>query len=863
MTTSTNPLLPADQLEQWRVLNDTAADLGVGSVTELLIGNVRAAPGRAAVLAARRTLTYGDLAAAAGAVARRSEQAGGTFLICMEPGWEQVVAVAAALLAGVAFHAVDPGLGRPARCATAQEAGAAVVLTQSWLAERMEWPPGLRVLAVDGVPTAAGDEPLPEPAAGPDDLACLLRPDEPGGALRPMVHGALVDTVTDLAGRFDLGPDDRTLLITPLTDEVALTAVLLMLGAGGALVVPDDIDALTPAAWMTRMQRDEVTVWLSTPSLAALLVEHVSGRADGLPAGVRVALLGGEPLAGSLVARLRRSAGRPLAVGHLGVPGAPGLWAACLEVPDDTGAGHLPVGTPLCNRELHVLGEGGSLCPVWVSGRLHVGGRYVAADAAGRPLRPTDLIARLLPDGTVEVVGEESTRIAVLGHPLQLREIESRLLEHDDVLAAAAVPAGDGSVAYVRTVPGAVAGGAALLEHLRGRMSPYLLPVSVEPVSRFALTPEGRTDRHALAAIPVRGAAPAAGTVAPDEIGGELVERACALAARILDLSDVEPTMNLLDVGATSVQLVRIAVAAEDELEIVVDIEEVLRFPSVAVLVSSSTALPPAPAAPAPAGVAAPPDPELIRDPVRRLEFKDTRPGTRTDLGTDGLDVTGPPARRAALARRRTSTAFGPAPVPAARLGELLDVLCDLPPGAAEPRRAYPSAGAAYPVQTYVAVRRDRVDGSAAGTYYLNPELRRLVPVVRGREVPDSAHGWINREAAATAAFSLHLVVRSAAIEPLYGPRGRAYGVFEAGAMCQLLMTVAADVGLALCPVGEMDEAVVGSALLLQPGDEPVHTLLGGLPVPPGPGIDAAERSADMLRRIGTAAWDSVRESRA
>jgi acyl carrier protein len=51
-------------------------------------------------------------------------------------------------------------------------------------------------------------------------------------------------------------------------------------------------------------------------------------------------------------------------------------------------------------------------------------------------------------------------------------------------------------------------------------------------------------------------------------VSSDLAESACALTARVLGVPEVEPMMNLLDLGATSVQLVRLAVQAEQELGI-------------------------------------------------------------------------------------------------------------------------------------------------------------------------------------------------------------------------------------------------------------------------------------------------------
>jgi nonribosomal peptide synthetase protein BlmIII len=881
-------LLAPDQQALWDRLNDTAADIPATTVWTLVAERAAADPGQAAVIAARRTLTYGQLAAQAAALAARLATAGpgATVAICVEPGWEQVVAAIGALRAGLPFFAIDPHLSQAARWRSITDLGAATVLTQSWLDERLAWPAGTERVAVDALP--ADPEPvtalLPGGTAEPDTVACLVPGDMTSARLLPVTNGALADTITDLAQRFGLGPADRVLAVSALGDDVSVYATLGILAVGGGIVIPDDIDLNEPPAWVTLMQREHVTVWHSPPTQAALLAEHLRIRGEGVPEALRVMLLGGEPLAPALAAQLRRQLGPDVRMANLGgaVPG--GLWVSCLEIGEpEPRRGHVPIGAPLANKHLYVLTEAMTLCPVWVTGRVFVGGRGLPGSlrepgdgaqlpATGEHLFRTDLTGRLLPDGTVDIVSDDAAQITVNGHPLNLRDVESALAAHDAVTAVAVVPAGEGSVAYVKPAAGSSVTGPELLGYLRTKMSPYLLPEHVELVFSFRLTPGGRIDRAALGAISAAAAASAPEQAAPSaDVHGELAERACALTAQILGVSEVEPTMNLLDLGATSVQLVRLAVQAEQELGISVDVEELLRFPSVAVLLSSAAPVGQPPAADQgrdevadEAGREAPERPdasgapaELILDPVDRNAFKDSRPAIRRDLDTaPAIDLVRPPSVRERLGRRSTHRAFSPEPVARASLGALLRVLGSLGPArtdgtSTDPKYAYPSAGSLYPVQVYLTAAAGRVEGIAAGVYYYHPTRHRLLAVTPDAAVEASAHAWINREAFRSSAFTVYLVACLDAIEPMYGIRSRDYSLIEAGAMCQLLMTEAAELGLGLCPVGEMDFAAIRGAFRLPERTELLHALIGGVPSaePPDPAAGAAE--SGMLRRVG------------
>jgi nonribosomal peptide synthetase protein BlmIII len=511
---NTTYLIDPEQRALWDSVNDTVADRPAVSVGEAFLAQAAARPDKPALVAATRTLSYVELARHAAAVVSRLRGAEpGPVAVCVEPGWEQAVAVLGAMLAGVPFHAIEPYLAQPSRWWRLADTETRTVLTQSWWGERTRWPDGTDIIAVDELTPA--DSPAGPPVP-PGTVACMF--DDPhSAAMVPVTHDALVNTMTALADRFSITDEDRLLAVNPLGDEIALSAILAPLLSGGTVVVPNDIDIRTPAAWLTLIDREAVTIWHSSPTLAALLVEQLQVYGDDdTPMTLRLALLGGEPLTYLLVERLRGALDRSLRIVNLGACAVAGLWATAFETGESgQSGGHVPIGGPLTNKQVYVFTEASELCPVGVTGRLHVSGRGLLgarlfdatpADLASvAPMHRTDLHARLLPDGVIDVVGDDAARTVVHGHPLNLREVEAALATHAAVLAAAVVPTDTGPVAYVRTVPGTAVAGADLLAHLRTRVSPHLLPGTVELLAALPLTAAGRVDRSML----VAGAFPA------------------------------------------------------------------------------------------------------------------------------------------------------------------------------------------------------------------------------------------------------------------------------------------------------------------------------------------------------------------
>ncbi|MFN3647970.1 MAG: amino acid adenylation domain-containing protein [Armatimonadota bacterium] len=229
--------------------------------------------------------------------------------------------------------------------------------------------------------------------------------------------------------------------------------------------------------------------------------------------------------------------------------------------------------------------------------------------------------------------------------------------------------------------------------------------------------------------------------------------------------------------------------------------------------------------------------PGLVTGSAERQAFTLERHGLRRDLRGECIPLEAP-TQPVTRPERRTHRRFSRVSVPRAAFDRLLAGLAaDSSAGGVLPRCRYPSAGSLYGVQLYLAVREGAVEGIPAGTYYYDPVRSGLAPLSPGAEIPLSAHAAANRETASGAAFSLFLVGKLPAIEPLYGALARDFALLEAGAIAQLLMTDAAELGLGLCPIGTLDFTEAAPLLHLEDGSVFLHALVGGVPAPPGEAV--------------------------
>nr|UQW95903.1 hybrid polyketide synthase/non-ribosomal peptide synthetase [Archangium gephyra] len=885
-TGSLPELLPPAQRELLARYNATQAPLPQGRLEKECLAQALRTPERPALISAERTLSHGELARASRTLAARLLERGVRprefVAIAMHKGWEQAVAVLGVLQAGAVYLPLDPQQPTARLHSLLEEGRVRVVLTQSPLAERVAWPPGIQVLAVDHLtPT---DE-VPPPTTGtPEDLAYVIYTS--GSTGRPkgvaIEHRAALNTVVDINTRFGIGPEDRFLGLSALTFDLSVQDILGPLRVGGALVLPSAEQEKDPAHWWERLVSGRVTVWNSTPALMGLLVEYAEGQRLTLPPALRLIMLSGDWIPVDLPGRIR-ALGAHVQVVSLGGATEASIWSIAYPIGEVPPAWKsIPYGAPLANQHFHVLDARLQPRPVGVPGELYIGGvglareyhadptltaeRFFLHPVTGERLYRTGDHGRMTAGGFIEFLGREDLQVKVQGFRVELGEVESALAQHPalsaNVVAARGEPRGERRlVAYVVARPGQAPTTGELRRFLAERLPAYMVPSTFVTLDALPRSRNGKIARDQLPEPREAVAPPSAPTAAASE--DVLARRMTALVRDALRLEKLEPRDSLLDLGADSVALIRLINRLDTELRFRPRLAELYAHPSVEGLLALY-ARSAGERAKAPVQNTAPRSaPRLVED---REAFKASRPGLRrfpeaTSSVTLDRGSTPPP-------RRRSVRAFGLEPIPREQLGRLLAPLSELQ-GEDATRFLYASAGGLYPVQTYLHVKPGRVDGLAAGTWYHDPSTHRLVPLAEGAELDRRIHdATLNRSIFDAAAFSLFLVARMGAIEPLYAEHSRHLATLEAGLMAQLLDLEADALGLGLCHIGEVDFSPVQALLHLDEDHVLLHSLVGGRPQAartaaeaPAPAPGGQSRQVmDLLRQVKALSPEAARK---
>lgn len=457
--------LPENQLKIRQNVNATKHDLPQIMLHTLFEQQAMTQPEKTAIITPQLELSYGALSALSGSVARLLEKEGVTpntlVAVVMEKGWEQIVSVLGILKSGAAYLPIDSGIPGKRLQHILRDAEAGIVLTQSWLKKKLEWPENLRIFPVD---TIEPDENNPEESRSvqtPQDLAYVIYTSGSTGQPKGVMinHISAVNTILAVNRRYGISSADRVLSLSSLSFDLSVYDIFGLLAAGGTIILPNAGQSRNPAHWADLIERHRVTVWNSVPALLQMLVTYAeSAKGAGLDS-LHTALLSGDWIPLDLPEKVMKL-NSDIKLTGLGGATEASIWSILYPIETvDTNWKSIPYGKPMDNQSFHVLNDAMEDCPTWVPGRLYIGGvglakgywrdpertnkSFISHPRTGEALYYTGDLGRYLPDGNIEFLGRDDFQVKIRGYRVELSEIEKTLNEHSAVSQAVAVTVGE------------------------------------------------------------------------------------------------------------------------------------------------------------------------------------------------------------------------------------------------------------------------------------------------------------------------------------------------------------------------------------------------------------------------------------
>lgn len=456
-----------------------------------------------------RSLTYAELAAAAGATAGRIGAAG-RVAVWATPAMETAVAVVAALLAGVPAVPLNPKSGDKELAHILADSEPSLVLA----APEAGLPAALGALErVDVDVRATG--PVPEDRSDDGDPALVVYTSgttgPPKGAVIP--RRALSTTLDALADAWQWTGDDVLVHGLPLFHVHGLVlGILGPLRRGGSVRHLGRFSAEGAA----RELNDGATMLFGVPTMYHRIAESLPGDPELAKAlsGARLLVSGSAALPVHDHERIAAATGRRV-IERYGMTET--LMNTSVRADGEPRAG--TVGVPLPGVELRLVEEDGT--PIAERdgesvGEIQVRGPNLFTEYLNRPdataaaftgdgfFRTGDMAVRD-PDGYVRIVGRKATDLIKSGgYKIGAGEIENALLEHAGVREAAVTgepdpDLGERIVAWIVPAdPAAPPALETLAGHVAARLAPHKRPRVVRYLDALPRNDMGKIMKRAL-----------------------------------------------------------------------------------------------------------------------------------------------------------------------------------------------------------------------------------------------------------------------------------------------------------------------------------------------------------------------------
>jgi len=567
------------------------------SLPELFAAQVARTPDAPAVRAGGAELSYAELDLRARRLAHvlRARGVGPerVVAIALPRSVEAVVAFLAVQKAGGACLPLDLDHPTDRLAYVLADAVPALVLTTAAGAARLPAEVPLAHLVLDGPDSSDGEVRLGDdtgadcdPELGADDLgraAYVVYTSGSTGRPKGVVvsHTGIASLVATAQERLGVGPGSSVGQFAALSFDVAVWELAMALLSGGCLVVVPaehrtDLDAL-----LTFVHHERLSVLAIPPSLLAVVPP------DALLPERLTLLVGSEMVPAELVHRWSDRVQFVVAYGVTESTVNQTLWIAPSTVRGRSGidarssrAARVPIGRPDPGARVYVLGSGLLPQPPGMTGELYIGGDGLVRGYVGRPeltaerfvadpfgppgsrMYRTGDLARWSAEGELEFLGRSDDQVQIRGFRVEPGEVESMLLRHPGVVAAAVVAGPDPArsdessartepntpmrlVGYVVPVSGMTADPERWRQYLATELPEYMIPVAFVSLPELPRTPNGKLDRAALPA-PTRGE----GGVKPRTAVEELLLR---LVCEVLRIEQAGVTDDFFNLGGDSI----------------------------------------------------------------------------------------------------------------------------------------------------------------------------------------------------------------------------------------------------------------------------------------------------------------------
>jgi len=512
--------------------------------------------------------------------------------IMLERSIEMIIGIFGIVKAGGAYLPIDPNYPGERIFYMLADSSANMLLTTRVLSKETgklgRWEGEKILLDAVNRPTCSADHPRPS-AAPCTRLAYVIYTSGSTGKPKGVMieHQPLVNRLNWMQKKYPLDTRDTLLQKTAFTFDVSVWEIFWWSTAGASLCLLEPDGEKDPTAIVNAVKKEHVTVIHFVPSMLSAFLDYLEGS-GGLKklSGLKHVIASGEALTLSQVNLFNRLLyqGNRTRLANLYGPTEATIDVSYFDCSTGKTFEKIPIGRPIDNIYLYILGRNLELQPMGAPGELCIGGVGLARGYLNRPqltaekfinchfftsqttterLYRTGDLARFLADGNIEFLERMDYQVKIRGFRIELGEIENRLRELQYIKQAVVINKRDEQgddylAAYF--VSEKAPDTTELRDILSKSLPDYMIPAYLVRIPRMPLTSSGKIDRSKLPEPEVKSETQY--TPPGDKIEEELVKA----WKDVLISERISVTDNFFNIGGDSIKAIRLVSSVNNRL---------------------------------------------------------------------------------------------------------------------------------------------------------------------------------------------------------------------------------------------------------------------------------------------------------
>ncbi|RPK08343.1 amino acid adenylation domain-containing protein [Priestia endophytica] len=485
------------------------------TISQLIEQQTTKTPHQIAAVYKDNSLTYAELNDLSNALShtliRTGVQNGDVVSIMTTPSLDMIVGILAIIKAGAAYMPIDPDFPSERISYMLNDSNSTMLLTNEETLQKVKYLHTfnhMNVISMNDKNNFSEDTSSPKLTYSLSDLFTVLYTSgTTGNPKGVMVSNKNVINVIEWFGKtYEMDSGKNLLQLTNYIFDPSIEDIFGSLSFGSTLYIAEKDLIMNPVDFCQYVNDNEINIINFIPTMVKELLLN-----DCKLPSLKTIILGGEKLENDLKNKLLQK-GYEVYNNYGPVETTvDALSEKCTE--DD-----VTLGSPISNVKCYIMDKDMNLNPIGIPGELYISGFGVSMGYLNlsskteqnflrNPFQPDGLmyktgdIARWLPNGKVEFLGREDHQVKIRGYRVELNEINSLLVQHEQIENSLVVDITNSRgnkelCAYIVSNDYIVKED--IVAYLSKWLPAYMIPLHFINLEKLPLTSVGKIDRTKL-----------------------------------------------------------------------------------------------------------------------------------------------------------------------------------------------------------------------------------------------------------------------------------------------------------------------------------------------------------------------------